>query len=135
MKRITITLVLMLLLSSCATTGDYFSWDETNTKLHVPLTLLILADLRQTLDIAKPDYSYSDEGVTIHVKRKERNPAFNEQPSRKEVYTKIGLAYVGATLLTWKLDPPWSHRFQIGVIAGETASVGYNIKMGYGVEF
>ena len=129
MKRIIITLVLMLLLSSCATTGDYFSWDETNTKLHVPLTLLMVADLGQST-WTQEHYWGKYRGAT-----NEQNKFIGKYPSKEEVREYFALSYLVTTGLTYILPPDWSHGFQTGVITMEVIVVEHNYSIGIGVKF
>ena len=53
MRILAITVLLICLACPSAQAGEWFTWDEANTKLHAPLTVLMVVDLGQTLWIAE----------------------------------------------------------------------------------
>ena len=139
MKRIIITLTLFLTLTTSAHAGEWFTWDETNTKLHIPLTLLMIADLGQT--------TWAQEHYWKQKGSHENNQFLGKYPSKNEVREYFALSYALSTFVTWVLpsDPKrlkdemtkdeWSHLVQKGIIILEVHVVHHNYSLGIGVKF
>ena len=127
MKKAIITLCIVLAIATPAHAGEWFSWDETNTALHVPLTLLMVADLGQTL--WAQEYYWST-GISH-----EQNKIIGPFPSKSEVKEYFALSYAVTTGLTYILPPKWSHGFQTGVITMEVIVVHHNYSIGVGFKF
>lgn len=145
MKRIIITLCLVLAMAipahalealhysekptieKSSDKGKYFTWDETNTKLHVPLTLLMMADLGQSL--WAQEYHWST-GLSH-----EQNKIMGPYPSRAKVREYFAWSYIITTGMTYILPPKWSHGFQTGIITMEIIVVHHNYSVGVGVKF
>jgi hypothetical protein len=129
--------------------ADWFTWDDDNTALHVPLTALMVVDLGQTLWIAdncrptgKRQWVYDDKQVfgqweyQMHESCYERyNTYLGEHPSRGEVWTYFAGSYALTTFATWVLPEKYSHALQGGVIGLELYMVGNNIMLGIGSDF
>lgn len=116
--------VLILTLALLFAPAHAGSWDEENTRLHVPLTFLMIVDYGQTLYIADHPDKYS-----------ESNGMMGDHPSRKEVREYFVLYYLTATGLTWVLPAKWSHWYQRGVITMEIYSTVNNKYIGVGFSF
>jgi hypothetical protein len=131
MKRIIITLCLLLVACAPAQADEWFTWDETNTALHVPLTLAFLADYRQTLEIANGCVPDENGAYAYH----ENNYALGTCPSHGEVQEYFVLSYLLTSAITYALPSKWSHGFQTGVITMEVIAVSGNYQLGIGVKF
>lgn len=124
-------IVIVLLLSAPAHAGEWFTWDETNTKLHVPLTLTFLADYRQTLEIVDGCAPDESGNYTHH----ENNIFLGNCPSRSEVGDYFLISYLLTTGATYILPEKWSHGFQTGVLTMELIAVTGNYQLGISVKF
>lgn len=122
MKALALALILILALSTAPAHAG--SWDEQNTRLHMPLTVLMFIDLGQTLYIADHPDEYS-----------ESNGMMGDHPSRKKVREYFVLSYLMITGLTWALPAKWSHGLQKGVITMEVYSTVNNKYIGVGFSF
>ena len=120
--KITLYIIILMLLS--ITPAFAGSWDKQNTKLHIPLTALFIADMQQTLQTAREPERYH-----------ENNPILGKHPSEGEVYTYFVGTYVLITALTYVMPLKWSRRLQIGVIAVEGVAVLGNLSIGLRVGF
>jgi hypothetical protein len=109
---------------------DFFSWDETNTKLFVPTALLLFVDYRQTLTIAK-NCKRNNIGYRQYH---ENNFFLKECPSRNEVQDYFGAAPFVIAAITYILPPMPSYVFQGSTIGIEVFSVGGNIALGIGLK-
>lgn len=141
MKKLIIIMFLLLIPSIAS--AEWFSWDETNTKLHVPLTLLMVADLGQTLDIAD---NCAPRSVTISTPSDYQAPAIYSNvgesngnlgycPSRDEVKEHFLWSYIFTTAVTYVLPSKASHIFQGSAITVELYYVGSNYMLGVGIAF
>ena len=125
MKRLVlISPVIILALALLSAPAHAGSWDEENTRLHVPLTALMIIDLGQTLYIADHPKEYH-----------EMNPLINKHPSRKEVTEYFVLSYLTVTGLTWVLPAKWSHGLQKGKIIISISLTTHNKFTGIGFSF
>jgi hypothetical protein len=142
MKRIIITLCLVLVLATPAHAGEWFTWDETNTKLHVPLTVLMIVDLGQTLWIAdncnnkiivKPETNthYAD----WKWEQSETNSLLGRCPTRTKVKQHFGWFYVALTGLIFASPSELSYTIQGSAITVELYYVGRNISLNIGIGF
>jgi hypothetical protein len=125
MKRTIITLCLVLALATPAHAGEWFTWDEANTNLHVPLTLLTVVDLGQTLWIADNPQTHKEKYSYL----------LPEHPGEKDVWRAFALAYAVDTFITYALPSKYSHAYQGGVIALRLYMVENNYSIGIGVKF
>ena len=112
--------------------GEWFSWDDTNTKLHGPLTVLFAVDTLQTYKIAKMFHERGGEryissaGHSIHVD--EINPLLGEHPSGSVVLRYMATSYIAVTALVYILPDKWSYAVQAGTIGVEVWAVSSNYK-------
>lgn len=60
MKNTIAIIVALLIMLTAISPTSAGSWDDTNTKLHVPYTILMLVDLGQTLWIVDNTYKYEE---------------------------------------------------------------------------
>ena len=105
--------------------GDgWFSWDEGNTVLQVPKTILTAMDLGTTLDITRHADKYN-----------EVNPILGKHPSQDKVWKYFITAYIITTGITYVLPSRWSHGFQMGMIGVEAYWVNHNLRIGLRVKF
>jgi hypothetical protein len=151
MKRIIITLCILFAAYTPAQAGEWFTWDETNTKLHIPLTVLMIVDMGQTLWIADncnpiqkkkwivydsiwtPDqYAYWTEPAPCH---EHYNLYLDEHPSKSEIYKYFIASYALTTFVVYALPERYSHALQGGVISLEAYMVENNYSLGIGVKF
>ena len=116
--------VLILALALLSAPAHAGSWDEENTRLHVPLTALMIIDYGQTLYIADHSDKYS-----------ETNMIMGDHPSSKEITEYFVLSYLTVTGLTWLLPDKWSHGFQTSVITLELYCTTQNKSIGVGFKF
>ena len=126
MKKAIIALCLIFVLTTQAHAGEWFTWDDTNTKLHVPLTLLMVADLGQTL-WAQEHYWPTGQH--------EQNQILGEYPSRGEIWNYFAVSYSLVTAITYALPDKYSHGFQGGIITMEVIVINNNYGLGIGVKF
>ena len=120
MLRLTL-IILILLLAAPVSAG---SWDEENTRLHVPLTALMIVDYGQTLYIADHPIIYYETNVIM-----------GNHPSRRKVTEYFMLSYLTITGITWALPAKWSHWYQKGVITVEAYYTVHNKSIGIGFSF
>jgi hypothetical protein len=145
MKRIIITLCLVLALATPAHAGEWFTWDETNTKLHVPLMLLLLADYRQTLSTSKEYYQH---GGCVYTRKnphrydlvfpdchEEDNKILGKYPKPHKVDQYFGYAAIVLTGIVWVSPPTPSYWIQGSVITIETKVVYDNYYLGAKIMF
>ena len=111
--------------------GKYFTWDETNTKLHIPLTLLMAIDLGQTLYIA--DNCTPD--VFGSYKESENNIFLSKCPTRTEVKQYFGWSYLALTGMTFVLRDNWSYGLQGSAITVQILVTGDNFSVNVGLGF
>lgn len=120
MKTILVA-ILILVLASPVFAG---SWDDKNTSLQIPLTILMVVDYGQTLYIADHPEEYM-----------ETNSAMGPHPSRQEVTEYFALYYLAVTGITWALPAKWSHWYQRGIITMEIYNTVGNHFIGVGFTF
>jgi hypothetical protein len=125
MKKAIITLCFVLIACTPVQASEWFTWDETNTNLHVPLTVLTLIDLGQTLYIADNPSEYIED-FSYYLP---------EHPTKDEVYRYFIGAYFINTFIAYALPEKYSHAYQGGVIALELYMVENNYSLGIGVKF
>ena len=129
--------ILFCYITSCATTAHaeskWFSWDDTNTALHVPLTVLYVVDYRQTIWISENPHTPLGNGWTIYNHHKESNFILGPNPSRGDIDKYFISTYALTTFAVWILPEKWSHGLQAGVISIEIYAVNNNYQLG--VEF
>lgn len=136
------------LIESSSKKSEWFSWDKTNTKLHVPLTLLMIADLGQTLDIA-------DNCQYVNIEVREHNPGggtnlvtyknsrmvteansyLGQCPTRPHAKQYFGWMLTAITGAVWASPPKLSYAIQGGVIGIQIYTVGGNYYAGVGIGF
>jgi hypothetical protein len=120
-------LIAILLFPTSASADEWFSWDDMNTKLHVPLTATFIIDLGQTL--WAHDNKWSPGGY------KESNKILGPYPSRKRIYTHFIASYLLTSFAVWALPEKYSHAFQAGVIALEMHHINKNLSLNIGFKF
>jgi len=116
--------VLVLALALLVAPAHAGSWDEENTRLHIPLTALMFIDLGQTLYIADHPEKYYEMNILL-----------SKYPSRKEVTEYFVLSYLTVTGLTWALPSKWSHGLQKGKIFLSLCATTRNTYVGIGFSF
>lgn len=117
-------IIIILCLTPALAQAEPFTWDKLNTQLHIPLTLVIIADMQQTLQIAHEPKRYY-----------ERNPMLNGNLSEDRVYKHFIISYALTTLMVYALPEKWSHGFQVGVIGTEAGIVAKNLTIGLRIGF
>ena len=133
--RQAIVIILFLLIASPAhAESEWFSWDDTNTKLHVPLTLLMVADYKQTLYNQKTYYRYNGYGFNGEY-HQEANFILGKYPSRQATHNYFAGAFISCTAIPFILPPPYSYWFQSGVITLEIDVVYGNYSVGAKIKF
>ena len=133
-----IALLIIIAIASPASAGEWFSWDDTNTKLHVPLTALMVIDLGQTLWMADnpTEYKYTPIGRTpIYKNRDESNPILGKNPSKDRIYKYFVGSYALTTAITYLLPDKWSYAFQGGIISLQIYAVENNYSLNVGFKF
>ena len=119
-------LIILILSFPVISYGDdgWFSWDEGNTILQVPMTVVIAMDLGTTLDITRHPDRYE-----------EVNPLLGKHPPQNRVWKHFIGSYLIETGIVYILPPKWSHGFQVGVIGVEAYWVNHNLHIGLRVKF
>jgi hypothetical protein len=122
MKRL--ILIMLLFSSTPAHAGDWFSWDDTNTKLHSAFTLLTVLDYGQTIYISDHPKQYS-----------EMNPNLSAHPTHNEIKKHFIKMYLANTLGVYILPPKASYIFQKFHIIFQTSVSLHNASIGVGFRF
>ena len=119
-------LIILMLSFPVISYGDdgWFSWDEGNTVLQVPMTVVIAMDLGTTLDITRHPDRYE-----------EVNPLLGKHPPQNRVWKHFIGSYILTTGIVYILPPKWSHAFQVGMIGVEAYWVNHNLRIGLRVKF
>lgn len=118
MKSIFIIFILLFSVSNAYADNNYFSWDKNNTALHIPLTVLFIGDLNQTIETTK------------HKELPETNDILGKYPSKSEVINYFIFSYIATTITVYILPPKYSYIFQSGVIVLEIVHINENNKVG-----
>jgi hypothetical protein len=124
MKKLLI--IILLLVPTNLFAADWNSWDEENTALHIPLTILYVADLGQTL--------WAHDNIWGKGYR-EGNDLLGHNPSKDEIWGYFIGSYALTTWVVWKLPPKYSHALQGAVINLEINVVNHNYTVGVGIKF
>lgn len=134
MKKLVLTALLVCIFVSPARAGEWFSWDKTNTNLHVPLTLLMFADYKQTLYNQKTYYRYNGFGANGEY-HQEDNFILGKYPSRQAIHNYFAGTMISCTAIPFILPPPYSYAFQGSVITLEIDVVYGNYFIGAEIKF
>ena len=131
MKAIAAIIAIMLVvLPVSVQAGEWFSWDETNTRLHVPLTMAFIIDTFQSYQSARK--YYENEGFHYSQKhreyryKEEANSILGKHPDRIEMISYMVLSYAITTAFVYILPEKWSHALQIGAIGVEVWAIENN---------
>ncbi len=127
-------LIICIVLIPYPAHAEWFSWDKANTKLHVPLTLLMIADYKQTLYNEKT-YYHNDGWDGAFTWHRESNKILGSLPSRSAIQHYFIASYATTTALVYFLPEKWSHYLQSGVIALELYVVENNYSLGAKIKF
>jgi hypothetical protein len=116
--------IILILLPVPVQAGEWFTWDETNTKMHVPYTILHIADWSQTLYIAEHPGGFS-----------ERNGFLGDHPSGDKVNAYMLGSYLLSTFMIYALPEDASYGFQAVIIIDKAHAVHSNYAIGVGFQF
>jgi hypothetical protein len=122
----TVISIIILFMLATPAHAEWFTWDKTNTQLHAPLTLLMVADMGQTLWAQE---HYWTQGAH------EQNQILGKYPSKNEIREYFVISYIAITGMTYILPDKWSHVFQSSIITLEVYTVNENRMLGIGVKF
>jgi len=117
-------ILIILCLTPALAQAEPFTWDKLNTQLHIPLTIVMIADMQQTLQIAREPEAYT-----------ETNKVLGEHPTEREVYSYFAAYYGLTSLLIYALPEKWSHMFQVGMIGHQSSVVANNLTIGLRIGF
>jgi hypothetical protein len=135
--RAIVLIICLLVAPAQASADEWFSWNDTNTKLHVPAMLLLLADYRQTKYNSKKYYQYGGcveytHGRDCHY---ETNGLLGKTPKPHKVDQHFGYSAIVLTGVVWVLPPLPSYSFQGSVISIEARVVFDNHYLGAKISF
>jgi hypothetical protein len=120
MRGTIITLCILFALVTPAYAGEWFTWDETNTKLQALTYVLLYVDMRQTIEA----HVHNPEAY------QEDNKFLGESPSKEEIKEYFAYSAIVTTAIPWILPPALSYGFQGGVITVEIMAIGKNYSIG-----
>lgn len=125
----TIIVLLLLLVATPAHGGEWFTWDEKNTKLHVPVILSLYADMYTTIRAIeqRADEEYYCMLAGCGSGGYEDNYFLGEHPSKEEAKEYFGWTALAVTGIVWVLPPEYSYTFQKGTTTIEVIVTVGNI--------
>lgn len=99
-------------------------WTRNQIAMQTVATTLIIIDWGQTLHVSENPDRYS-----------ERNPFFDEHPSRSQVNRYVATALIGQLLISHFLPSKLRNWWLAGIIFVEASAVTHNYSMGVRVNF
>lgn len=136
MKKLLAIIIILLPLTAHAE-KKWFTWDRTNTALHVPLTILYWVDYKQTVRFTENNIYHETDKYGWKAKKfhYESNTILGPNPSRGDIDKYFIGSYALTTALIYTLPDKWSYALQSGVIAVELYAIDNNYRAGIGIRF